>query len=135
MTRKISTFLFLLFTILQNGNVTAQTQVYSPTVKSIKLFRSGDQTSFPVIQLNSSDLLQLEFDDLDVRVKNYYYSFQLCNADWTPSMLTSFDYIRGFQSQRIATYRNSSLATVSYVHYQATVPDRNSAPSRAGNYL
>lgn len=115
--------------------VQAQTRVLSRGIKSVQLFRSGDQTSFPVLQLNSSDVLQLEFDDLGTRVTNYYYSFQLCNADWTPSILTSFDYIRGFQTTRISTYRNSSLATTSYVHYQATIPDRNSSPSRAGNYL
>ncbi|WP_121355048.1 type IX secretion system plug protein [Flavisolibacter nicotianae] len=135
MTRKITLcFTFFLFTLfaLQSS---AQTQVFDPNVKSIKLFRAGDQTSFPVLQLNSGDQLQLEFDELNTRVSNYYYSFQLCNADWSPSMLTSFEYTRGFQSTRITTYRNSSLATTHYVHYQATLPDRNSSPSRAGNYL
>jgi hypothetical protein len=135
MTRTFSTLVIVLFCIAATLHVQAQTKVYSSTVKSIKLFRSGDQTSFPIIQLGSPDVLQLEFDDLDARVKNFYYSFQLCDANWTPSMLTSFDYIRGFQSQRITTYRNSSLVTIPYVHYQATIPDRNSAPSRAGNYL
>jgi hypothetical protein len=113
----------------------AQTVLYNPDIKSVKLYRSGDQTSFPVLTLNSGDLLQLDFDELGTSVKNYYCGFQLCNADWTPSQLTSFDYTRGFQSIRISTYRNSSLATTKYVHYQATVPDRNSAPSRSGNYL
>jgi hypothetical protein len=118
--------------VLQAG---AQTQVFNPNVKSIKLFRAGDQTSFPIMQLNSTDQLQLEFDEIDTRVNNYYFTYQLCNADWSPTILTSFDYIRGFQSTRISTYRNSSLATTRYVHYQATIPDRNSSPSRAGNYL
>ncbi|NTS41345.1 DUF5103 domain-containing protein [Flavisolibacter sp. BT320] len=135
MTRTFTVFFAVLFLMLWSNGAVAQTQVFSPTIKTIKFFRSGDQTTFPVIQLNSSDVLQLEFDDLDTRVKNYYYSFQLCNADWTPSILTTFDYIKGFQSTRITTYRNSSLVTIPYVHYQATIPDRNSAPSRAGNYL
>ena len=134
MTRKhlLTTLLLLLMLALEAG---AQTQVFNPAIKSIKLFKAGDQTSFPVIMLNSSDLLQLEFDELGTRVSNFYYTYQLCNADWSPSMLTSFDYVKGFQSTRISTYRNSSLATTRYVHYQATIPDRNSSPSRAGNYL
>jgi hypothetical protein len=123
----------ILFSLtLQTG---AQSVADNPNIRSIKLFRAGDQTSFPVIQLNSSDQLQLEFDELGTAVSNFYYAFQLCNADWSRSILTSFDYVRGFQSTRITTYRNSSLATTRYVHYQATIPDRNSAPSRAGNYL
>jgi len=113
----------------------SQTTIYNPAIKSVKLFRAGDQTSFPALTLNSGDLLQLEFDELGTDVRNYYYSFQLCNADWSPSILTSFDYIKGFQSIRISTYRNSSLATTHYVHYQATLPDRNSIPTRSGNYL
>ena len=113
----------------------AQTEIYNPAIKSVKLFRAGDQTSFPAIKLFSDDVLQLEFDEIGKSIKNYYYSFQLCNADWSPSLLTTFEYTKGFQSTKISTYRNSSLATVNYVHYQASIPDRNSAPSRSGNYI
>src|SRR4029078_9408053 len=56
-------------------------------------------------------------------------------ADWTPSSLFSFDYIKGFQNMRISTYRNSSIAYTRYTHYQAVLPDRNCLPSRSGNYL
>ena len=46
-----------------------------------------------------------------------------------------FDYIRGFQINRITTYRYSSISFTKYTHYQATLPDRNSVPTRSGNYL
>jgi hypothetical protein len=85
--------------------------------------------------LNSNDQLELHFDDMDADVKYYYYSFQLCNADWTPANIQTFDYIRGFQTNRITTYRNSSIAQTRYTHYQVTVPERSSAPTKAGNYL
>jgi hypothetical protein len=104
-------------------------------IHTIKLYKSGDQTSLPVLSLNSSETLELHFDDLDGDVKNYYYTFQLCNADWSPSMLRTFEYTKGFQNVRITNYRNSSLAFTRYTHYQAVVPDRNSYPSRSGNYL
>ncbi|MEI9911453.1 MAG: type IX secretion system plug protein domain-containing protein [Bacteroidota bacterium] len=56
-------------------------------------------------------------------VRNCYYTYQLCNADWSvPSSLQPFDYIRGFQSTRITNYRNSSIAISRYTHYQATIP-------------
>lgn len=104
-------------------------------IQSVKLYKWGDQTSFPIIGLGSTDQLELHFDDLDADVKNYYYAYQLCNADWTPSILNTFEYTRGFQNVRITTYRSSSLATTRYTHYQAALPDRNSYPSRSGNYL
>jgi hypothetical protein len=104
-------------------------------IHTVNLYKSGDQTSLPVLSLNSSETLELHFDDLDGDVKNYYYTFQLCNADWSPSMLRTFEYTKGFQNVRITNYRNSSLAFTRYTHYQAVVPDRNSYPSRSGNYL
>ena len=128
--------LFLsLFFLACAGTSFAQMPLAAQHIGSAKLYRSGNQTSFPAIALNSNETLQLDFDDLDTRVKNYYYTYQLCNADWSPSILHSFEYIKGFQNNRITTYRNSSIATTHYVHYQATLPDRNCYPSKSGNYL
>lgn len=109
--------------------------VYKSNIHSVKLFQYGDIYSYPIMMLNSGDRLELHFDDLDADIKNYYYSFQLCNADWTPANLQTFDFIRGFQSTRITTYRSSSISFTRYTHYQATLPDRNSVPTRSGNYL
>ncbi|MGV3656733.1 MAG: DUF5103 domain-containing protein [Chitinophagaceae bacterium] len=125
--------LFFLLTLFLS--IAAQAQNENSNIRSIKLHKWGDQTAFPALVLNSNDALELHFDDLDSDIKNYYYSYQLCNADWTPSILTTFDYVKGFQNVRITTYRNSSIATTHYTHYQATIPDRSSAPSRSGNYL
>jgi hypothetical protein len=109
--------------------------VYAPNIKTVQLFPSGNQLGLPVLSLNGGEKLELHFDDLDGNVKNYSYTFQLCNADWTPAMLSAFDYIRGFTQQRINTYRISSVAFTRYTHYQAVVPDNNIAPSRSGNYI
>jgi hypothetical protein len=109
--------------------------VYSPRIKTVQLYPTGNQLALPVIGLNSGNRLELHFDDLDGNVKNYSYTFQLCNADWTPVMLSSFDFIKGFSQQRINTYRISSIAFTRYTHYQAVVPDNNCAPSRSGNYI
>lgn len=132
---KFRFFLFVIGFVAFSLNTYAQTLVLDTNVRSIKLYRPGDQTSFPVIALNGSDVLELDFDDITTRVKNYYYTFQLCNADWSPSILHPFEYIKGFETNRITTFRNSSLAAVQYVHYQAIVPDRNCYPTKSGNYL
>src|SRR5688500_8269002 len=127
--------LYILLSLFYINTFAQSTGPYGKNIHSVKLFKPGDQASFPMITLNSSDVLELHFDDLDADVKNYYYSFQLCNADWTPSILNTFDYTKGFQNVRITTYRNSSLSNIRYTHYQATFPDRSSTPSRSGNYL
>lgn len=127
----VSLFLFIFFT----AQAQIPDHIYKPNIHSVKLYKYGDIYSYPLIALNGGDQLELHFDDLDANVKNYYYTFQLCNADWSPSNLQSFDYIRGFQTTRITTYRNSSISLTRYTHYQATIPDRNSVPTRSGNYL
>jgi hypothetical protein len=109
--------------------------IYKSNIRSVRLHKAGDPYGYPVIRLNSVDDLDLYFDDLEGGVKNYYYTFQLCNADWTPSNLYIFDFVKGFQSNRITTYRNSSISFTRYTNYYARVPDRNCSPSRSGNYL
>ena len=131
----MKTLLFILAFAFLSFSAFAQDQIFNSNIKTVKLYKAGDQISFPLIALGSSDALELHFDDFDNRVKYYYYSFELRNADWSPSILYSFQYIQGFQNVRISNYRNSSLTTVRYIHYQATLPDRNSYPNRSGNYL
>lgn len=129
----------LLLSILYSHLSFAQTTVdvvYSPNIKSIKLFQQNNQESLPVINLNSTDLLELHFDDLDGGyTKNYYYSYQLCNADWSEADVNPFDYIKGFTQNRIVQARPSSVTLSKYVHYQATLPEKNCIPSKSGNYL
>lgn len=132
-------YILILFTTVLVFSLTGTAQlteaVFYPNIKTPQLFPSGNQLGYPVINLNGSDRLELHFDDLDGNVKNYSYTFQLCNADWTPVMLSSFDFIRGFSYQRINTYRISSIAFTRYTHYSAVVPENNCAPSRSGNYI
>lgn len=104
-------------------------------VQGIKLNLIGNQLGYPLIDVNSTEVLELHFDDLDGRVKNYYYTFELCNMDWAPANLSTFDYLKGFSQVRINQYRVSSIALAKYIHYQAILPDRNCVPSQSGNYL
>lgn len=130
-------FLFFILSLIKLG-INAQRlpdENYSTSIKSVKFTRFGDQLSYPVIALNSADQLELHFDDLDAGVKNYYFTFVLCNADWSPAQLSQFDYLKGYSQVRITTYRNSSMSFKRYIHYQAILPDRNAIPIKSGNYL
>jgi hypothetical protein len=127
---------FLLFFLIHISFFARQPdKIYKNFIHSVKLFKAGDLFSYPVINLNKGEELNLYFDDLEGGVKNYSYIIQLCNADWTPTDLHPLDYIRGFQTNRITTYRNSSIAFTRYTSYYARLPDRNSLPIRSGNYL
>ncbi len=109
--------------------------VYSSTIHSIKLFKKGDQVVFPVIRLGNVEQFELHFDDLQNSPKNYFYTFILCNADWSRTNLSQMDYVKGFTQNRINQYRASSATFTRYFHYMAMLPDKNCMPSRSGNYL
>ena len=110
-------------------------QVFVPNIKSVKLNMYGDPFAYPILTLNGNDRLELHFDDIDGNIKSYYYTIELCDADWRPALMSYLDYARGFTNVRITNYRNSSIAFTRYVHYQATFPDRDLVPTRAGNYV
>jgi len=131
--KKYLVFLPLLVCISASAQI--PDSIYSDRIKSVQLHVYGNQLLYPVIRLNSNDRLELHFDDLDANVKSYYYTYQLCNVDWTPVIMSQFDFIRGFSSQRLSTYRLSSIAFTRYTHYTAVLPDGNSVPTRSGNYI
>ncbi len=134
MSRIFSCLLALMTCFAAQSQVNADV-IYMPNIKGVKLFQVNNQTSYAITNVNSAETLELHFDDLDARVKSFYYTFELCNSDWRPANLSTFDYLKGFSQVRMNQYRVSSLAFTRYIHYQAILPDRNSIPTKSGNYL
>lgn len=132
--KQIVFIVFLFFNAIVQGQVQPD-KVFMTSIRTVKLFPQNNQMALPIIGLNSGDQLELHFDDVGAYPKNYFYTYQLCNADWTEAQWSPFDYIRGFQQNRISQYRVSSIAQVQYVHYQAVLPERSAVPTRSGNYI
>jgi hypothetical protein len=109
--------------------------IYDNNIKTVQFYSYGDQQSLPIYKLNSTDRIELHFDDIDTRVKSYYYAYQLCDYNWQPVNVSPFDFMKGFTQQRITSYRFSSLANTRYIHYQVILPESSSLPTRSGNYL
>lgn len=109
--------------------------VYQPYIKTVLLSPPGNPTGYPILSLNGSDQLLLSFDDLQADVKNYSYRIILCNADWKPAPLAAFDYLKGFNENRLENYSYSTMALQRYTHYQLLLPNSNCVPTRAGNYI
>lgn len=116
-------------------NVRNPEAVFNPNIQSIKFFKNGEQVAFPVMRLGNLEQMELHFDDLQNRAQNYFYTFILCNSDWSRTNLSQMDYIRGFAQNRINRFRASSATFTRFFHYTANLPDRNCVPSRSGNYI
>jgi hypothetical protein len=109
--------------------------VYTANIRTPQLYIAGNQLAYPVWRLGSTEKLELHFDDLDGDVKNYFYTYELCNEDWTPAQVSEFDFIKGFPRMRIENYQYSSIALTRYTHYQVILPEPNCLPVHSGNYL
>lgn len=124
--------------LLIQQSITAQINpdaTYDPNIHTVRFHSYGDQEAMAIYKLNSTDRVELHFDDIETRVKSYYYTYQLCDYNWQTVNLSPFDFIKGFTQQRITNYRFSSIAYTRYIHYQAILPELNSLPTKSGNYL
>lgn len=109
---------------------------YDPSIKTIQVFKEGFELSPPIIQLNSTDRLSIQFDDLDPDIKRFKYTILHCEADWQASTdLSVADYIEGFREENIDQYEYSYNTTVKYTHFKTSFPTENMRPRLSGNYL
>jgi hypothetical protein len=113
-----------------------ETKVYAPTIKTVLLHKAGFEMSAPVIRLNSTEKLELSFDDLREDPQQFQFTIRHCGTDWstTPDMLPS-GYITGFAEDEIVQTENSFNTTVPYTHYSVTFPTRDMQPRISGNFL
>jgi len=125
----IISFMMLITTVI------AQDDVFYNNISTARLYPAGNQIGMPVYNLNSGDKLILSFDDMDGDVKTYYYTYQLCDIDWQPVDMSQFDYLTGFTQSQITNYKFSYLTTAHYTHYQISLPEESSLPTKSGNYL
>lgn len=136
---------FLLFLILvlvatayslnsKADNFNYQNAVYRDDIKSVQMYREGNELSFPIIELNSDSHLILKFDNLADDSKNFYYTVIHCDADWNESFIPQSEYMSGIPDIPISDYALSFNTTMKYVNYQISIPNDNWTPQISGNY-
>jgi len=109
--------------------------VLDPDLHTVRLVAGDLQLSYPIIRLSSEDQLQFSFDDLGGGADDYYYTFTHCNTHWEPSGLSYFDYLEGFEENRITDYSFSFGTLQSYTHYALSFPNDDVQFLLSGNYI
>lgn len=111
-----------------------QNAIYKEGIKSVQIFREGNELSNPVIELGSEAMLVLKFDDLTDDVNPYSYTLIHCDANWNESYIQQIDYLTGFTDNPVKDYAQSFNTTVKFVNYKIQIPNEDCSPKFSGNY-
>ena len=131
MMRRLLTLLLLTVAV----SLHAANRIYVPNVRSLTSMVNGDWQNRPVMELGSSDKLQIGFDELSHNYHRFVYRLEHCEYDWTTSEgLFESDWLVGFNGNPIEDYRNSINTTVLYTHYSLTIPNDLCRLKMSGNY-
>lgn len=109
--------------------------IYVPTIKTLQVVVNQDWLSPPVMKLNSTDVLNISFDEMSHDYHRFVYKIEHCEEDWSVSdELFESDYIEGFNNNPIEDYQNSINTTVLYTHYKLQIPNEECRLKMSGNY-
>jgi len=106
-----------------------------PNIKTILLYKTGQDLSMPVISFNDGETLHLDFDYLDKAADNYNYSVVNYMYNWVINTISENLYLDGFNNYPINNYRSSLNTTRPYTHYSAEIPDEYLKFLSSGNYI
>ena len=113
---------------------TLRTKTYAESVRSLQVLVDGQPLTLPYIELGTDQSVAISFDELSYDAKSFYYRIVHCNADWTPSSLSSMEYVEGFDNGMITDYEYSQNTTANYIHYSFSVPNEDLSITLSGNY-
>jgi hypothetical protein len=134
MKKLILVFLIFLWVFAAHAQSQKDT-IFASHIKTVLLYNSSVEQSFPMIQLNSGELIQLKFDDFHDEYSNYAYTIEHCDAEWNLSPISSMEYIRGFNRNFITEYKFSSNTNQNYIHYSLQFPNNDVQFLISGNYI
>lgn len=103
-------------------------------IQTVLLHQKDNQSSKPIINLNSNDILELSFDDLNDKISQLFYSIEHYSFDWEKSDLLISEFVRGFSQNEVIDYEYSFNTLRKYIHYSVLFPSKNFNPIISGNY-
>ncbi|MFC6999258.1 type IX secretion system plug protein [Rufibacter roseus] len=108
---------------------------YTSDVRSVQLYTQsrnvGDVLAPPLLSMNQSNPLILEFDRMSAPRGRAVVKLHHCDINWKPSQLTSMQFVADFNEFFINEVEASTATKIPYWHYFFQVP----RVKLSGNYL
>ncbi len=109
--------------------------VYNPDVRSVQFYalsnNVGDVLAPPVVSLEQSSALVLEFDRMTAPRGRAVVKLQHCDARWQPSQLQPLQFVQDYNEFYIQEVDPSGGTKVPYWHYSFRLP----RVKLSGNYV
>ena len=118
----------ILFFFVTNPIFTQSNNSRSIKVKSNKNLNSN-------IVFYKNDIINISFDILGEKKSDYYYQIIHCDYQWSPSKISKFEYIDGFDDIRITNYFFSKNTFQSFTNFNFQIPNENLKIKIDGNYV
>lgn len=118
-----------------NLNHTQPDRILDPSIHTVLIHPNGNPLAAPVIFLNTGATLQISFDDFNDSYQDYSFAIELLDSNWHSINMNEFEYVKGFNQNRINNFSVSSIATQKYIHYQFSFPNNYCSPKLSGNYI
>lgn len=134
MKKLILLILLITSTCLQAGNP-YRTRIFAPNIKTLQAEVMDERFSLPVIELQGTQKVHLRFDEMSHVLRTYTYKVIHCNADWSPSDISTSEYLTGYTNAYIQQAEQSINTHYLYTHYQFSLPNDEIAFKISGNYL
>lgn len=130
-------FFTILLTLMILARAYAQDALYyrAPMIQTLRAYVCGDETSYPVIELDGDDRIMIEFDCLTDNIPDLEYRVVHCDRNGTPSDLLPAEYIDGFNVNPVTGYATSTNTTVNYVNFRICLPNDNVRMLLSGRYV
>ena len=109
-------------------------QVHTPEIHTLQIAANSDFMAPTIIELNTDQYIDIEFDDLSDKSDWISYRIIHCNADWRRSQLSELDYLDGFNQNMINDVQPSFNTFTSYYHYRIQLPNPDARFRVSGNY-
>jgi len=96
---------FLSFMLLISGSILAaepyRTRILADNIRTLTIGLADNATELPILELNEDQQLEIRFDEMSHETHHYGYTVLHCNADWTPSDLSTYEYLDGYTNGNI----------------------------------